>query len=931
MAALQTPSRAHTILEAVRLTAIAHVPELRQLIARRPNALKLDHIFRILLTYLPEGTDPEFYIGFLKELSTLGVGGLGEDTPSFNPVPGQDLSEEEARQRVRRLRLAPLADPRLHCGESTDPLTLFLLHQAHKIDAETGSLGLVAQLLEPFVDHSEILRNWMISNLLPLLRLDYEYYPDTGSSPSLIDFENLEGRLAVQSLLTKAAQKNAQEEKFEIGRDLRGLVGPWMYGGNTRKRRKLEHGHKRSRSTPTASVAVAFEPVGESTVDEWSHVNEWILDLGIREFPQAVDAMTQWNGPKDVDYGDWGDPNQPLDQEALRESTNRYAQVGLATVYATNDASLETIIGSHRILLQSARLANLDEPPDLKRSDAPFQSGISKEYIRDSSSANLLRNALLQPQNPFTSTSPESIAFLNAILASCYKLLNFGNTKSSRSVAELILFANEDEQRVELRRTLYTLKAETMNDDVWASIRRQIIWLRNWEEQANHDTKESRGVFCKISMAGLEIELLRAMVDGRCYSLAIKIYCKKGDQPLPMAAVEDTILSAVLLSYDSASNGNRTRGGIRKASDIVAAFRSCFPRSERFVQTSALLSATHAMSFYSLTLQHGVPFQPVNIRAHNDPMALIGKILDQNPRSYTHLDDLLEIGQNLVAAGLTPSPQPDALETGVTEDLEQRVNLARRRITRMAIEAALAEDDFDTAYSYVVNRLSLADQNKTNPREPGHGSQPQDDISWRAAYAAGRYPTNNPRGSVLRRLEQRMELLSQALLLAPSPALSDILAVWQDCEREMADQIAQEAAKEEKWDDKWDGRIPGEFAMGSNPVIQKPRDPNRGAINEEAPMGLFDVARGAATALSKSAFPLRTQTGREAPPSKVPQARPLSAGSSGDVSDGSLGGTAGTGRVRKRDMVSNMVTGGLASGIGWVIGESNGVLASRLR
>lgn len=354
------------------------------------------------------------------------------------------------------------------------------------------------------------------------------------------------------------------------------------------------------------------------------------------------------------------------------------------------------------------------------------------------------------------------------------------------------------------------------------------------------------------------------------------------------------------------------------------AFRGYFSTSECFNEVLALLSATHAMSFYSLTLQHGVPFQPVNMRAHKDPISLVGKILDQNTHSYTKLDDLLEIGQNLALAGLTHStPNDDSVSLGENTP-EQRRLYVQRRITAMAIEAALAEEDFDTAYSYVINRLSPPDSSKTNVPGSLHISlEVDDDISWRAAYQAGCHrPAKQTGPSALRRLEQRMELLSQALLLAPSSALSEVLMVWRQCEEDMASLIAQEAEEEMKWDDRGDRRIPGGFSGDSSPIIQKAREPTRGALNEEAPMGLFDVAKGAAAALSKNAFPLRrSQSSGSATPLKGSHERPLSATSVGGSESSNPTAMDPEGRVRKRDMVSNMVTGGLASGIGWVIGE----------
>ena len=432
-------ANAQIILAAVRHAVNADIPALRQVAAQ--DTLKLELILRILLTYLPEGIEPVLYVDFLRELSDGPLSAYSLIAPSSLGHLVQEITEEEARIRVRRLRLTPLVDPKARYDQEADPLTLFLLHQAHRIDAETGSLDLVCQLLQPFFNHSEVLRSWMISNLLPLLRLDYEYHPHSGVSHSLEDFEKLYGSIAIQSLLSKAAQHNDHRDTRDIGRDLRGLVGPWMYSETSRKRRKLSNGRRRKSSITASRVNEDEFPAEEDRLSsDWFHVNEWLLDLGLRDFPRAVDAMTQWDGPYDVDYGDWGTGKLPVGEEELRFQTLRYSQAGLAAVYATNDSSLETIIGSHRILLQTAKLADLDEPPDLKRSDTPINSGISQEYLDDLSPAHLLYNALLRSQNPLTSPKIPAISLFNLILSSCYKLLNLGNIKTSKSVAELSLY-----------------------------------------------------------------------------------------------------------------------------------------------------------------------------------------------------------------------------------------------------------------------------------------------------------------------------------------------------------------------------------------------------------------------------------------------------------------------------------------------------------
>ena len=351
----------------------------------------------------------------------------------------------------------------------------------------------------------------------------------------------------------------------------------------------------------------------------------------------------------------------------------------------------------------------------------------------------------------------------------------------------------------------------------------------------------------------------------------------------------------------------------------LVAFQPYFPESEGIKSALVLISATHALSFYSLTLQHGIPFQPVNIRVHPDPISLISKVLDQNSRSYTKLEDLVEIGGNLVKAGMFRA-NGEKVDPVVYQE-QRQLAITKQRIVAMAISASLAEEDFDTAYSYIVNRLQLAESSQA--QDQPHQSEiaiftpiPENDITWRAAYEAGQAPLGMGSGqSELRRLEQRMELLSQALLLAPINAVGEILETWRNCEEEMSAKATQEVQVEKIWDDQGSKTLPGNFTLEDvTQSIQKPRDMTRNALNEEAPMGLFDVARGAASALSRSAFPLRNPRSEILNVSSPAKSSP----SSSIFSD--QDGREGEGRVRKRDMVSNMVTGGLVSGIGWVLG-----------
>jgi hypothetical protein len=313
---------------------------------------------------------------------------------------------------------------------------------------------------------------------------------------------------------------------------------------------------------------------------------------------------------------------------------------------------------------------------------------------------------------------------------------------------------------------------------------------------------------------------------------------------------------------------------------------------------------------------------------------LVEKVLDQNAKSYTKLDDLLSIGRNLVKAGLPTHLSSSEHESHTSQEQlseEDALVTAERRITSLAISSALTSNDFGTAYSYILTRLPPPSMLPTSSSLLT--TTVPDDISWRAVYNAGRYRSASPNTSAtlqsqITHLSQRMELLSLALTLVPFPdPLPEILGAWRRCDEEMSLLRAREQQEEDVWDAKGDSlsTVPGGFG---------PTDSERDAFDtaqqraarrararaamphshpHEAPMGLFEVARGAAIALHKNAFPLRGA----ADTSRIPAG--AGAAGSGDA-ERSFSPDQGEGRVRKRDMVSNMVTGGLASGIGWVLG-----------
>jgi hypothetical protein len=935
-------SKDRCLLLAVDYASESDIASLRSLLAQRQDAFTADLILRILLTYLPESVDPSQYAKFVDEATSSRLAAQ-EDTTELDLSSIQEIKEKQARKRVKALQFASLNHPA--CPPTEGFLTKFIISRAHQLDS-AGFLLLLPALVDPFLERSDFLRTWFISNVLPLLRFGFEFYPDNDSTPSLNTVENASGERMISIWLLQASTEQPKRERdvrspldtedapqSVMARDLKGLVGPWIYGDNDRKRRRLSNRERRPSINVESTVNELVRQVTsdrKDPVDEWDHAFSWMVQQAAERLPAVTEAIEAWDGPPDVDLGGYAE-STGLTAEGAKQLRIRYAQTALAAVYAATTDTPETISSSHSMLVRIADLMDFKPPPELASSvELLPRIDAQKSTVGDMPSSIFVSDALLRPGHPLTTPRLETFSLLQMFVFSAYMSAGLGFKLSVMHLARLRFQSDAEEQMAILQKILHAVSTGPKRDDhQWAGVLQRLLWLWGWGIMK--DSKEEQygsGVLGKIERFSLEKEMLKLFLIASCYSLVIDVHIKGPEKSRYLSSkdVESIIVEVALQHYDNATNGNRTRGSMKKASEIVLTLRQYFSGSPLFQAMEALLSATHALSFYSLTLQHGVPFRPVNIRVSSDPLSLIEKVLAQNPRSYTHLDDLISIATDLVAAQLVrQAPEADATVIGPPKDLSLSKRTAERRVIDMAIEAALNEDDFETAYSYVVNRLHA-----TSARQPDPQGNNDDDISWRAALAAGRHRSNHVSNlsastslgtpPVLRRLEQRMELLSQALLLAPPSALPEVLNVWRKCEEEMTALLARESEEETAFNDRADKGLPGAF-VNTTAAVQPRREVGR-AAQEEAPMGLFDVARGAAAAFSRNAFPLRAQAQASRSPTSPTHGRNFSSVESEADSIRSEGSEDGNrpGRRRKRDMVAEAVTGGLASGIGWVLG-----------
>ncbi|KAL8686099.1 MAG: hypothetical protein Q9218_007347, partial [Villophora microphyllina] len=513
MAELDSSLKARIILEAVDLATAAEVASLQQLIAREPDILTVELVLRILLTYLPESTDPTLYNNLLQQLG----GGHVHEPPhsALRPVYSRkEWSDDEARRQTRQLHLLPVAQEQDLQGGCTDLLSLFLIHRARQIDGETGSIGQIQQLLEPFIDRDPYLRTYLITNVLPLRRFDYEYYPQIEDTYTLEAFEQLEGRPAIDALLSRSV-RNASAGPIQASRDIRGIVGPWMYRGSRRKRRKTNPARRRSSASTLETIGQNASLADDGSCTGWSDVNGWIVDLALRDFSAAAETIGGWDGPSDVDYGGYIDqPEQ--DNSEMQVLDRRYGQAGLAAIYATTDTSPSCREGSHSVLQKVARHTGLQEPPGLDDPKWQSVSSIPSNYVNQITEIHLLHNSLQRHDNPLTTPTQVSISFASLLLTSGVLLQKLGHPMRCREIVALALFRNAEEHTQELTKLLQKVPVRTRDEDAWAGVRRSVLRLRDWHYQpsigASDQPEDPLGVLRKVKREEAEVALLKAIL-----------------------------------------------------------------------------------------------------------------------------------------------------------------------------------------------------------------------------------------------------------------------------------------------------------------------------------------------------------------------------------------------------------------------------------
>jgi hypothetical protein len=501
-----TLSPARIILLAVELASKAEVDGLWYLAAQHSTILRKDILLRILLTYLPEAVPSRRYVSFIEEIHN------GE-YPQREPVEVdlttvEKWTEEEATKQVRKLHLLKLTSHETPSEAADDPTTMFLLRRAYKVDEEAGLLDTLPDLLVPFLDHSPCIRTLLVSAILPLLRRNFEYYPENPINETLYDFQHLPDRTAVSLLLEETGARG--DDLRSVGRDLRTLIGPWMF----KYKRWDTETDDDEEGGPTPGSASS--PSEAQSYPGWAQVLEWLTTQASQSWKVALCAVEQWDGPGDVDFGGYGAMRMKDDeQEALEKS---WARAALASAYLIPEASADALSGAHSIVAQIMGLLDQDPSPPLQSAAALLSPIMAQEVanISTAKNATYLRHNLLDEANPLTGLTKGATLLLHGVILSAFLLTRSGAPCTVRRAGELVLLQDEREQKTEFTTLIHHLSnsGPKSDDKYWIKVRNDILWLRDWgsEEDTTSPEQHIKGVFGQIKKECLEVEIVKALL-----------------------------------------------------------------------------------------------------------------------------------------------------------------------------------------------------------------------------------------------------------------------------------------------------------------------------------------------------------------------------------------------------------------------------------
>lgn len=494
----------HILLLAIHFASSSDLNSLRGLRALHP-AILTPAVFLRVLIFLPESTPPSAYIPLLKAI--LGTPESfsqphAEKPTAIDIAPVSALSEKQARRKLDKL----LAHVLTFSGTQEELVSEWLIVRSQNIDTETGILSIVETLLAPFIDIQRIDRYYH-GTIEVLSRLIYEHNRN--------EFESGD------------RTGNGWNAEASAAQPVKGLCQFEALNAQTAVRYLLQ---KTTKETAVRDIVTLVTPYlryrdQDSKVNGWYVVWEWLCSQDLRT---VLEVFIPWGGPQDCGDG----------------FMEGYAKTGMASCYACREATSEVYDIMAKIQERIVDILGIQFDVNVAS-----QKGIDKSRYAENVRLRSTTHDLLQPSNALTSPTPESLNLLSLLISSASIL-----SIPLYAAAQVRISGDKEEHKTLLIRYVRSANWTIRNEREWKNIVEATRWLRN-----------QSGIIEQLSEAECEEVLLRGLLTSCKFKLVQDLYLRNDVRILGIEKLEEAVLDAFQEFYDNASNGNKTRGGMKNA------------------------------------------------------------------------------------------------------------------------------------------------------------------------------------------------------------------------------------------------------------------------------------------------------------------------------------------------------------------------------
>lgn len=462
--------------------------------------------------------------------------------------------------------------------------------------------------------------------------------------------------------------------------------------------------------------------------DAWESFNTWLMRFGLKISSEKDTNAAKYNVLRNLLDND--DLLRHLDKQASAVKV-KFTKYILSTIFLSPDTNLEFFLVSKEILV-------------------------------------LLNSLKLEDGEPFDITSINTKSFQDvsrcfeashAAISSLIGVIEVGEILYSNKLSLIdIVKLESSEKTIQKEQLIKYISTEIGYDTKYGKCQ---LFL-----SSIYSTLRKTNVFNKISNEELNEVILQKMLEMKQFQIISQVFGKECTQ-LENEKFNNLVLKQCWALYNNASNCDPKIGSLRECVECLQLLDENLSKVKRL---NALIKANERIFEWKFYFEPKVPITPKRVLQCNNPLLIIRRILELNDDAYLYAGDLYYLVILLIDGFDVVEQSP--LFKHKHKSFDDESNLLVYKIKLLCLEVASVLDynySFQTAFALVSNASLYKFEIE--------GLFDLVSENWFTFFQLSK---NEYEGiSDLKALNDKLKLLGQVLLIAPTEYNSNVLEQWQ--------------------------------------------------------------------------------------------------------------------------------------------------------